>query len=247
MVGNETQMRTALITGGSRGIGLAISERLAKDGFEVIVVFRERHEAAQKALESICGSGGKCTLVQTDVSDKVQVRELFRLVRAQHGRLDVLVNNAGRSDEGAFMLTSYERFLAQIHANFLSAVLCSQAALRLMASRRSGSIINISSSAAIRSPAGASAYAASKAALNSLTRTMAREVASLGIRVNGIAPSWTDTEMIASQKARIEELIKNTMLGRLVTAEEIAAIVSALVRDDMTAVSGQTLQFEGGI
>jgi 3-oxoacyl-[acyl-carrier protein] reductase len=157
------------------------------------------------------------------------------------------VNNAGRAHEAVFALTPVDRFIEQMNANFYSAVMCSQAAIRLMMRRRHGVIVNISSSSALRCPVGLSAYASSKAALNCLTKTMARELTPFGIRVNGVAPSWTDTEMLTQRRELAEKGAKNTILGRLVKTEEVAAIVSSLTRDEMSGVSGQILQFEGGL
>lgn len=239
--------RIALVTGGSRGIGRAISKRLAREGFCVVVNYCAREDAARETCETIESDGGKAWPCQADVTKKTDVQRLFAALRERHEGLDVLVNNAGQVHEALFALTPVEQFWQVMQANLTGALLCSQAALRIMLSQRRGAIVNISSTAALRAPVGLSAYAAAKAALNSLTRTLAREVVTKGIRVNAVAPSWTATEMLKdANQATIDAGLKHLPLGRLNTPEEIASAVSALVRDDMTGLVGQIIPLDGG-
>jgi 3-oxoacyl-[acyl-carrier protein] reductase len=174
------------------------------------------------------------------------VRVLFDTIREKHGRLDVLVNNAGRTHVALFALTPPDRFQEVFVDNVMSAVLCTQSALRFMLSQRRGVIINISSGSAFSSPLGLSAYAASKAALNALTKGLAREVAGKGIRVNGIAPSWVETDMTMQGNRQIENSVQRIPLKRMAKPEEVAAVVSALVREDMSYLLGQTIVLDGG-
>ncbi len=239
--------RVALVTGGARGIGRAISMRLARDGFSVVVNYCAREDAARETGEEIERGGGSAWPCQADVTRKEDVQRLFSAVRQKHDSLDVLVNNAGRVHEALFALTPVEQFWQVMQANLMGALLCSQAALRPMIAQRRGVIVNMSSTASLRAPVGLSAYAASKAALNSLTRTLAREVASKGIRVNAVAPSWTATGMLEdANRKTIQAGVEHLPLGRLNTAEEIASAVSALVRDDMTGLLGQVVPLDGG-
>lgn len=247
MTSLSTEERVALVTGGSRGIGRAISMRLARDGFTVLVNFLSREDTAREVCDLIEKEGGKAWSYQANVTVREDVQRLFAHLRQQHKSLDVLVNNAGRVHEALFALTPPDQFWQVMHDNLMGALLCSQAAVRMMLPRRRGVIINMSSTASLRAPLGLSAYAASKAALNSLTRTLAREVASKGIRVNAVAPSWTETEMLKdTNQSMIRKGVEHLPLGRMNTPEEIASAVSALVRDDMTALVGQIVPLDGG-
>jgi 3-oxoacyl-[acyl-carrier protein] reductase len=237
----------ALVTGGSRGIGRAVSLRLAQEGFQLVVNYREQQAAAEAVCAEIEAAGGAAWPLKGDVCQRDDVNAMFKAVDSRHGGLDVLVNNAGRAIDGAFAMTPVERFSAMMEANFYSTVRCCQAAVKLMVRKRRGTIINISSSSATRAPVGLSAYAASKAAVNAVTIGLAREVARYGIRVNAVAPSWTDTEMIqdATDQARAERT-RRIPMGRVASAEEVAAAVAALVRPDMSYVTGQILGVDGG-
>lgn len=240
------QNPVALVTGGSRGIGRAICERLAREGYAVVVNFHSRQDAAEETCEAIRKAGGTAWAHQANILKQDEVREMFSAVEKRHGRLDVLVNNAGRAHEGLFALTPADKFWEIVQANLMGAVLCSQAALRLMLRRRRGVIINITSTAA-RGPVGLSAYGAAKAAVNSLTGSLAREVAGKGIRVNAVAPSWTQTAMLANSNQEVlEEAARRIPVGRFAKVEEVAAAVSALVHEDMSYVVGQVLQLDGG-
>ena len=242
----STEKPVALVTGGSRGIGRAICRRLARDGFTVVVNYFSRHDAAAETCRQIEAEGGAAYPLQADATDAAQVRALFETIRERHGRLDVLVNNAGRTHVALFALTPAERFQEIFRDNVLSAVICSQAALRMMLNQRRGCIINVSSGSAFRAPVGLSAYAASKAALNALTKGLAREVAGRGIRVNAVAPSWVETEMTGEANTVIDQSVQRIPLKRMAQPEEVAAVVSALARDDMTYLLGQVIVLDGG-
>ena len=237
----------ALVTGGSRGIGRAIATRLSTDGYAVVVNYIRQQEAAEDTCHEISRSGGEAWAIQADVSNRQEVSSLFQAVAKRHGRLDVLVNNAGVVYVGLVALTPRERLLEVLNTNLIGTFLCCQAALRIMLPKHKGSIINISSSTAVRNPIGLSAYAASKAGVSSLTKTLAKEVAQKGIRVNAIAPSSTDTEMLGmAEQQSVAEMAGRVALGRPASPEEIAAVVSALAREDMTYLIGQVLEVDGG-
>ena len=239
-------VKVCLVTGGSRGIGRAICLRMANEGYQVIVNYHTRSDAAQEVCDQITSSGGSARAVQADVTDAEAVRALFADIAGKEKTLDVLVNNAGQSYEGLFLLTPPEKTLHWIDANLRGVVLCSHAALRLMLRKKSGVVVNISSGSAYRGPVGLSSYAAAKAAMNSLTQTLAREMGSRGIRVVGIAPSWIETDMTAPLSATIEETLKGTPLKRMGTPDEVAASVALVCRDDMSYYTGQTLVLNGG-
>jgi len=241
-----SDQKVALITGGGRGIGRAISKRLARDGFIVVVNYLTRVADAEETCRQIQSEGGTAWCEQADVTRQEDVRTLFNGIRGRHGRLDVLVNNAGSTYEGLFALTPESKFRDLFEKNVISVVLCSKAAIQMMLPKRKGSIVNLSSTAT-RGAAGLSAYAASKAAVDTLTRGLARELAKAGIRINAVAPSWVDTEMLSSSSASgLEELRKRTAVERFATTDEVAAVVASLVKDDMTYLSGQVIAVNGG-
>jgi 3-oxoacyl-[acyl-carrier protein] reductase len=241
------QEKAALVTGGSRGIGRAICQRLAADSYTVVINYVARQDAAQETLHSIESSGGRAWICQADVCNPGDVRRMFDEIRRRHGRLDALVNNAGRTYSALFALTPPAKFFEIMEANLKGAVLCSQAALHLMLPRKCGAIINISSRSGSQPQVGLTAYSASKAALTNLTRGLAREVASRGIRVNGVAPAWTDTEMLdTANRETLDRAARHIALGRIARADEVAAVVSALLRPDITYLIGQTIELDGG-
>jgi len=243
----DNHNQVALVTGGARGIGRAISERLALDGYTVVINYVSNHEAAGQVLSQIENAGGQAWLAPADMLSKEQVQRVFQEIRERHGRLDVLVNNVGRTHEGLFAMTPVERFFEVLEANLKGTVLCSRAALRMMLVQNSGVIVNISSHAATHPGVGLSAYSAAKAALNSLTKGIACEVAHKGIRVNGVAPAWTDTDMLSSaNQDSVSDGVRHLALGRKAKPAEVAAVVSALVRADMTYLLGQTIELDGG-
>ena len=195
--------RFALVTGGSRGIGRAVCQRLAADGYTVFVNFCSDIAAAEKTVADIEAGGGRARALQADVGDQMQVRKLFQKINAYSGRLDVLVNNAGRTYEALLTLTSAECFMDVLKMNLLSAHMCSRAAIGMMLRRRSGCIVTVSSAAALRVPVGLrDPYAAAKAAMNALTKGFAREVAGHGDSGKcHCSPPIASTDMLAAARA----------------------------------------------
>jgi 3-oxoacyl-[acyl-carrier protein] reductase len=243
---SQSGNKVALVTGGSRGIGRAICERLGRERYSIVVNYLSNNHAAEETCAAIRQAGGHARSMQADVSQPGAVRDLFESIRKKEGRLDVLVNNAGRVHEALFALTPAERFQEIFQTNVMSVILCSQAALRLMLNQRHGHIVNISSVSAIRAPVGLSAYAASKAAVNALTQGLAREVAARGIRVNAVAPSLVETEMTDSNPEVRDLRIQRHPLKRMARAEEVAAAVSALLQEDLTYLIGEVVVLDGG-
>ena len=239
-------MKVCLVTGGSRGIGRAICLRMAIEGYSLVVNYRTKVDAAREVCTEIEALGGQAWSVQADVTDSEDVKAMFAAISERHGRLDLLVNNAGQASEGLFLLTKPEVLLGQIDQNIRGTVLCTHAALRIMLRQKNGLVVNITSGSAFRGPVGLSAYAAAKSAVNSLTQSIAREVAGQGIRVNAIAPSWVDTEMIDGRRDQVSDAVKQVPLKRMATANEVAAAVAAVARDDMSFYLGQVLVLNGG-
>lgn len=239
--------RIALVTGASRGIGAAIAHRLAHAGFLVIVNHRASSEAAEDVARLIRESGGQAEVEQADVTDMTAVRAMITRIRSRHGRLDVLVNNAGRSEDGLLLLQSPESWWAVVRDNLSAVVNCSRAALPLLLEQKGGAIVNISSVSGLRGVEGQTAYCAAKAAVIGFTRALAKELATKGLSVNCVAPGPIDTELYrtvtpAKAAARLTQL----PLGRLGRCEEVAEVVALLAEGRATFVHGQTFAIDGG-
>jgi 3-oxoacyl-[acyl-carrier protein] reductase len=231
--------RTAIVTGGSRGIGAAVARRLAADGARVAVVYRSNAEEADAVVRAIRSTDAEAIAVQADVSDAPSVNAMASAVREAFGAIDILVNNAG-------ILENQASFDAQLRTNALSVILVTQAVLPHVPAR-GGHIVNVSSSLVYRPRAGLSVYAASKAAVDALTHAFAVELGPRNITVNAVAPALTRTDMTApipeEVKARMRE---STPLGRLAEPEDIADAIAFLASDDARWITGRTLMTDGG-
>lgn len=237
--------KVVLITGGSRGIGAAIARRLASEGAHVAVNYQASAEAAEALVAALRESGVDAEAFQADVADPDQAERLVAHAMARFGRLDVLVNNAGIGEVrplGAIDPGHVSRLLS---TNVGSAVFVTQAAAQHLGA--GGRVIVTSSVMAQRGFAGQSIYAASKAALEALTRSWAVELGARGITVNGVAPALTETDMVAGIPETFRQMaIAQTPLGRLGRPEDIADVVAFLASDDSRWITGQTLTVDGG-
>ena len=240
--------KIALVTGGGRGIGRAISLELAGRGATVIVNYKRSAAAAENLVAQIEAAGGTARNVPADVSDADQVAGMFKAVIAEYGTVDILVNNAGVTRDNIIMMMKPADFDDVIETNLRSCWLCCKTAARTMMRKRSGSIINITSVVGIAGNGGQTNYAASKAGIIGLTKSLAKEVAARGIRVNAVAPGFVDTEMTAVLGDEIrEKVIEAIPLGRMGRPEDIAKAVAFLASDDAAYVTGQTLVVDGGM
>jgi len=247
-LGFDMDGKVALVTGGSRGIGRATCELLARAGASVVVNFREREAEAVRVARGIVRAGGRATAIGADVSDPAQARALVDETVRLHGRLDVLVNNAGIWEEGPLLKLTPERWRRTLAVNLDGTFLCAQAAARAMKRWRSGRIVNVSSTAGQRGEAFYSPYAATKGAVIALTKSWAVELAPLGIYVNCVAPGWVDTDMTAADLAGRagREVARGIPLGRVGAPADIAAAILFLASDACLFVAGEVLNVNGG-
>jgi 3-oxoacyl-[acyl-carrier protein] reductase len=240
--------QVALVTGAARGIGAAISRELAARGVRVFVNYRSSRDAAEALVADIRAAGGQADALAADVSQEDQVAALFKAIQAEAGRLDILVNNAGMTRDNVIMMLKPDDFDQVISTNLRSAWLCSRAASRTMMKQRSGRIINITSVVGIAGNGGQSNYAASKAGLIGLTKSLAKEIASRGVTVNAVAPGFIETDMTADIGEQMTTLALNAIpLGRIGQPEDIAKAVAFLASDDAAYITGQVLVVDGGM
>ena len=240
--------KIALVTGGGRGIGRAICLELAARGATVIVNYNSSAAAADEVAAQIEAAGGAAKSLQTDVSDADQVAAMFKAIVSEFGTVDILVNNAGMTRDNVIMMMKPSDFDVVIDTNLRSCWLCCKTAARTMIRKRTGSIINITSVVGIAGNGGQTNYAASKAGIIGLTKSLAKEVAARGIRVNAVAPGFVETDMTADLADDIKEnAIEAIPLGRMGAPGDIAKAVAFLASDDAAYITGQTLVVDGGM
>lgn len=240
--------KIALITGAGRGIGRAIAIALAKEGAEVVINYNGSEERAKEVKQTIEENGGKASIYKCNVSDFVACDAMIKDIVKEYGHLDILVNNAGITKDGLIMKMKEEDFDSVLNVNLKGTFNTIRHSARQMLKQRSGKIINISSVSGILGNVGQANYAASKAGVIGLTKTMARELGSRGITVNAIAPGFVDTEMteVLSEEIR-ENACKQIILGRFGKPEDIANTAVFLASDKADYITGQVISVDGGM
>jgi 3-oxoacyl-[acyl-carrier protein] reductase len=248
VAGAELDGRVALVTGGSRGIGAAISRELGAAGAHVAVNYARDAESAAAVCAAVRDAGGAATAVQGDVSTAEGAAALVEAVESDVGPIDILVNNAGITRDDLIMRLSEEDWRDVIDTNLGGAFFTCRALSRPMLKRRSGAIVNITSIVGVHGNAGQSNYAASKAGVIGLTKALAKELGGRGIRVNAIAPGYIATELTDAlpDQAR-EAILSNTPLGRLGEPDDVARAVRFLCSDAAAFVTGEVLAVDGGL
>ena len=248
MIKADLNDRVAVVTGGSRGIGAAVCRALAASGARVVVGYRSGEAEAEAVVASIAAAGGRAEPAAVDVADPAAVDALFEGALQRHGRLDVLVNNAGIVKDGLLLTMKREDWRRVLEVDLDGVFSCTKRALETMFRARSGRIVNVASVSAIRGGRGQTNYAAAKGAVLSFTRAVALEVADRGVTVNAVLPGFVDTEMTASIKRRAgDRILERIPMGRTGTPEDVAGLVVFLCSDDAAYVTGQGVCVDGGM
>lgn len=244
----EKPPRVALITGASRGIGRSIAIRLATDGFSVVFNYRNNPNNIAELITDIESRGGRAISAQADVSNETEVGLMVKTIHKLWGSVDILVNNAGIRKDQLLMRMTESNWDDVLDTNLKGAFLCSKAVLPVMMKKRFGRIVNISSIVGLTGNPGQGNYAASKAGIIGLTKTIAREVASRNITSNAIAPGYIDTDMVKELPAELRNRIQSMIpLGRLGTPDDVAGMVAFLCGEEANYITGQIIGIDGGL
>ncbi len=240
--------RVVLVTGASRGIGRAIAERFAQAGDLVLINYMQSQQAAEEVRGGIQQSGGQAELLRFDVANGTEVNAAFQQITEKHGRIDVVVNNAGLAIDNLLLRLKEEEWERVMDVNLKGVFLCTKAAARPMLRQRSGRIINLTSVVAQTGNPGQAAYSAAKAGVIGFTRTMAKELASRSVTVNAVAPGFIETDMTGSLPDEVKSgYLSLIPAGRWGTVAEVAEVVAFLASPLAGYITGQVININGGM
>ena len=238
--------KIAIVTGASQGIGKIIAFELAKSGAHVVCISRNK-KAIESIVDKITINGGQASSFSCDISDSDTFSEIITEIIKENNRIDILVNNAGITKDSLLMRMSIEQWDDVINTNLKGAFHCTKAVLRYMMKNKFGRIINITSIVGLTGNAGQANYAASKAGLIGMTKSIAKEVASRGITANCIAPGWIETSMTEKLSGEVKsEFLSHIPVGRIGSPDDIANAVIFLASDEAGYITGQTITVDGG-
>lgn len=244
----QLENKVAIVTGGTRGIGRAIVEKLADEGADIVFTYGHSSDAAEDLLKKLHEKGRKAMAIQANVNSLQHANEVASTTEDTLGKVDILVNNAGITRDTSLMLMTQEDWQDVLDVNLTGVFNYSKAVIIKMLKQKSGHIINISSYSGISGNTGQTNYSASKAGIIGFTKALAKEVAAYNIRVNAIAPGFIETDMLnhLSEKYK-KQMLKNIPLGRLGKVGEVANTVAFLLSDDAAYITGQVIRVDGGM
>lgn len=240
--------KTAIVTGGSRGIGRAVSVALAKAGANVAIIYAGNTAAAEETKKLVERCSAKAELFQCDVADEASVASMVKNVKKDFGSLDILINNAGITRDGLLMIMKEEDWNAVLQTNLTGVYHCTKAVSRIMMKQKAGAIVNLTSVVGETGNAGQANYAAAKAGVIGFTKAVAKELASRHIRCNAVAPGYVETDMTAflTEEGK-DAMLKTIPLGRPASADDVAQAVLFLASDEASYITGQVLNVDGGM
>ncbi|ANU13575.1 3-oxoacyl-[acyl-carrier protein] reductase [Planococcus halocryophilus Or1] len=245
---NKLAGKTAIITGGSRGIGAEIARKFAADGAKVVVNYSGSQEKAEAVVADIEANGGTAIAVKANVADAESVKAMVDETMKTFGSVDILVNNAGITRDNLMMRMKDDEWDDVININLKGVFICTKAVTRQMMKQRSGRIVNIASIVGVMGNAGQANYVAAKAGVIGLTKTTARELASRGITANAVAPGFITTDMTGKLSEDVQKAMMGQIpLGRFGAPEDVAKAALFLASDDASYMTGQTLHLDGGM